>query len=90
MNEVGVWVNLICNNPIYIVLSKWFQADQVGCTCHDFMNNAGYGQCRKRGYKHDYTHVCYVNQPSNCSDMYASITDPGKKVSAEACAKGNL
>merc|ERR1719510_948030 len=32
-------------------------------------------------------HVCYVNQPSNCTDLYASITDPGKKLSAQACPK---
>ena len=54
------------------------------------MNHAGYGQCKRKDGAVNDKHVCYVNQPSNCKDLYASITDPGKKVSAEACEQGNL
>ena len=63
----------------------------MGCSCHEYMNQNGYGQCKRKDYNQEHVknlHVCYVNQPSNCTDLYASITDPGKKLSAQACPKG--
>ena len=65
----------------------------VGCSCHEYVNQNGYGQCQKKDFHQEHVkllHVCYVNQPSNCSDLYASVTDPGKKLSAEAWPIGNL
>ena len=62
----------------------------MGCTCHDFINPNGYGKCNKASsYEHIKNKaVCYVNQPSNCSDLAFSTTNPGKKFSAEACTLG--
>ena len=73
-------------HQFYIVGSK------VGCTCHDFINPNGYGMCNKTSrYEHIKNKaVCYVNQPSNCSDLAFSSTNPGKKFSAEACILGML
>ena len=65
----------------------------LGCSCHEYINQNGYGQCRKKDFNQEHVkdlHVCYVNQPSNCTDLYASITDPGKKLSAQACPKGKI
>ena len=62
----------------------------MGCTCHDFINPNGYGKCNKASsYEHIKNKaVCYVNQPSNCSDLAYSTTNRGKKFSAEACELG--
>lgn len=59
----------------------------VDCSCHEYINANGYGQCKKgSSYEHvKGKKVCYVNQPSNCTDLTYSSTDPGKKFSAQAC-----
>ena len=59
----------------------------IGCSCHDFINPNGFGQCKKgSSYEHvKGRNVCYVNRPSNCSDLTYSSTNPGKKFSAAAC-----
>ena len=65
----------------------------LGCSCHEYVNQNGYGQCKKKDFHQEHVkllHVCYVNQPSNCSDLYSSVTDPGKKLSAEACPIGRV
>ena len=64
------------------------EAREIGCTCHDFINVSGHGQCKT---KHSITNghlFCYVNEPSNCTDLFASETDPGRKISVEACSDG--
>lgn len=57
------------------------------CTCKDFVNDGGFGNCFKRSghSKHGGKAVCYVEQPSTCSDLIDSKANPGEKVSAEAC-----
>ena len=57
------------------------------CTCKDFINDGGFGNCfKKSGHsKHGGKAVCYVEQPSTCSDLIDSKANPGEKVSAEAC-----
>ena len=63
----------------------------LGCSCHEYINQNGYGQCKKKDFNQEHVkdlHVCYVNQPSNCTDLYSSVTDPGKKLSAQACPIG--
>ena len=65
-------------------------AEDIGCTCHDFINHNGYGQCKLKDLYHGHVRdnfVCYVNQPSNCDDLYASVSNPGKKLSAIPCKK---
>ena len=45
----------------------------LGCSCHEYVNQNGYGQCKKKDFHQEHVkllHVCYVNQPSNCSDLY--------------------
>ena len=64
-------------------------ASKIGCTCHDFINAGGHGQCKTNHSTTGGRQFCYVNQPSNCTDLLPSETDPGKKISAEACNKGN-
>ena len=54
------------------------------------MNENGFGKCQRK-LSNDHFNgqlVCYVNQPSNCKDLYTSATNPGSKVSAEACETG--
>ncbi len=69
---------------------KYIIGSTVGCSCHDFVNANGHGMCNTFSpYQHiqDKTR-CYVNQPSNCSDLAFSTTNPGMKFSAEACKLG--
>ena len=42
----------------------------------------GYGNCEKKFMGEA---LCYVNLPSSCSDLEDSTTDPGEKISVEAC-----
>ena len=63
------------------------------CNCKDFVNDGGFGNCFKRSghSKHDGNVVCYVEQPSTCSDLIDSRSNPGEKISAEACKlKGKI
>ena len=60
------------------------------CTCSDFTNENGFGKCQKASVRSVSPQaidamVCYVNQPSNCNDLYDSTTNPDKQLSAEAC-----
>ena len=54
------------------------------------MNENGFGRCQRKLSNDHFNgqRVCYVNQPSNCKDLYTSETNPGSKVSAEACETG--
>ena len=58
-----------------------------GCTCSDYINESGFGNCTKLFSPLRNQKVCYVNLPSSCSDEVDSRTNPGKKLSAEACQK---
>ena len=55
--------------------------------CNDFVNSNGYGKCKKESptSKHQGGKMCYVFQPSNCTDLVDSGTDPGEQYSAVAC-----
>ena len=55
------------------------------------MNENGFGKCQRQLSNDHFNRqlVCYVNQPSNCKDLYTSETNPGTKVSADACETGN-
>ena len=55
------------------------------CTCTNFINKYGYGNCAKRDGKFSEKYTCYVYQPSKCRDLVRSETDPEKQVSAKAC-----
>ena len=51
------------------------------CTCSDFVKDNGYGNCQKLLLGHP---ICYVNEPSNCTDLYADAS-AGRNFSWEAC-----
>ena len=72
---------------LYKNRSMYLSESDIGCSCHDFINPNGFGQCKKgSSYEHvKGRNVCYVNRPSNCSDLTYSSTNPGKKFSAAAC-----
>ena len=55
------------------------------------MNTNGYGLCNKK-YRWGTLKglfICYVNQPSSCTDLVDSGTNKGKQMSGEACKDVN-
>ena len=56
-----------------------------GCTCKMFMNGGGWGNCQKSNDGHV---MCYVKQPSSCSDVRDSGSNPGEQYSYDACLQG--
>ena len=78
-----------CNN-LYIcsmyILSISLLAS---CTCTDFVNSGGGGNCQEGqlspASKHNGQVFCYVQQPSNCPDLAESTFGGGTQYSAEAC-----
>ena len=69
-------------------MQKLNLATTIGCTCHDFINDGGHGRCKTSHSTTGDQPFCYVNQPSNCTDLLPSETDPGRKISAKACETG--
>ena len=57
------------------------------CSCNNYVSELGYGKCEKdfRGGP-----VCYVDQPSACTDVADSKTEPGRQYSWEACSRQNF
>ena len=57
------------------------------CICKDLVNKNGVGNCKgvKPSQFNGDHFACYVIQPSNCTDLKTSGTNPGEKLSAEAC-----
>jgi hypothetical protein len=88
-------VQLIDDNALLQIneleIIKTSEGSKIGCTCGGLINPNGYGQCKKpTSYQHiKGQHVCYVTQPSNCTDLAFSTTNPGEKFSAEACKMGD-
>jgi len=58
---------------------------QPGCSCSDFVNKNGYGNCKKQDSDFGGLVSCYVNLPSTCTDLVQSGSNPGKYLSAGAC-----
>ena len=54
--------------------------------CKDFIGASGQGNCKDFNGKP----LCYVTQPSSCSDLQDSQTNPGEKFSFTACSKGGM
>jgi len=62
------------------------KVNRKGCSCTDYVNKNGFGQCKKSHPKQFYNEVsCYVNLPTTCTDIIQSSTDRGKWLSHEAC-----
>ena len=55
------------------------------CSCSDYVNAKGYGNCQKQKRGKAY---CFVNQPSTCTDLRNSSYEDGLQFSHEACQKG--
>ena len=57
-----------------------------GCTCKDLINSHGQGNCQGNPSNVLGKQICYVNQPSSCTDARASLGSlPGEQFSAQAC-----
>ena len=55
---------------------------QGDCSCSDHVSKISrLGKCKKIT-RHA---MCYVNEPTTCSDALPSVTDPDKKYSYQAC-----
>ena len=61
----------------------------LACSCSDYINENGIGNCTKRISLFNWKYICYVNQPSSCSDLMDSGTNVGKQISGEACGHKN-
>ena len=69
-----------------------------GCICNDYVDCDGYGECKKphAAFLDDnydgFALMCYVDLPSNCSDLKSDGQYAGNYYgrSAEACKKGIL
>ena len=56
------------------------------CSCTDFVNDAGFGNCNGHSkFSKVPFRACFVKLPSNCADLVDSDSNPGKKISAQAC-----
>ena len=75
-----------------------FILGQPDCSCTDFVNPDGIGYCKKAYHcgslddpkcvkKFYGKYLCYVNQPTNCEDVFNSQFNKAKKASAVACEK---
>ena len=69
--------------PIYL-LFRYPNIALGDCSCDEYVNAAGYGDCKKI-YRHGL--ACYVSQPSTCKDLVNSTQEAGKQISWEACKK---
>ena len=61
----------------------------MGCTCNRTAPENWNGICQKRLGKFDGLLSCVVNQPSLCTDLENSTSNPEKQLSAEACLENN-
>ena len=63
------------------------------CKCKDLINRNNVGNCKgKKPSQFGKKFVaCYVTQPSSCTDLKDSGTNPGEQLSVNACLlKGNI
>jgi len=77
-----VLVSFICNVGQVDGSSRW--KGKGGCSCSDYKNDFGFGQCKKKSSRLGKV-ACYVNLPTTCTDKIPSKTDRGKWLSHEAC-----
>jgi hypothetical protein len=69
-----------CNHFSYFVIAD-------DCSCRNFVDSAGFGNCELSNHNGP---LCYVNEPSSCTDLVTVVE--GEQYSNEACAKisGNI
>ena len=59
----------------------------VDCTCKDYINRHGYGNCQTPSKHPSNQPICYVLLPSSCKDLKMSRTNPLMYYSSEACVR---
>ena len=59
------------------------------CTCTDFVNSSGQGNCQTSNTTKSDDKLCYVMRPSNCPDLKNSSLFQDKQISREACELNN-
>ena len=75
-------------NTTYIlqsVLALQFLTGLEDCTCYDFVDEDGYGNCLKGHPNKNGLLVCYVKQPTSCNDTIDNLSLPGREISSLAC-----
>ena len=81
------------NNYLWCIFNtKLVLSAEASCKCKNLVNQQGYGNCKLKSYaSQSFREFCYVNQPSNCSDLISSKSIVGEQFSSEACnLKGKL
>ena len=63
--------------------------EAISCTCIDYLNKNGIGNCQTVEKRFPNEVVCYVALPSSCPDLKKSNTDKGKFLSALPCKHDN-
>lgn len=84
MSSIGLLLSIF----IIGILQDW-QVYGEGCTCKDFVGDTGHGNCRTKLKPQD-RFMCYVEQPSSCTDLVDSTSNPGEKFSFDACTRIEL
>ena len=72
--------------PLYGHTVMWLNCFKTflclgGCSCTNYVSQNGYGNCEKEF--EDKGFLCYVNQPSTCTDV--ETTNEERQYSYEAC-----
>jgi len=80
MSSIGLLVSIF----ITCILQDW-QVYGEGCTCKDFVDPSGGGNCRKFSFSFLQGRYCYVEMPSSCHDLSESLFLPGEMVSSAKC-----
>ena len=90
--QCKLWRNLHNNYLWCIFNTKLVLSAEASCKCKNLVNQQGYGNCKFKSYaSQSFREFCYVDQPSNCSDLISSKSIVGEQFSSEACnLKGKL
>merc|ERR1719150_3425510 len=62
---------------------------EQGCDCKDLVDTNDEGNCKGSINDHFGKVICYVEQPTSCSDARDSVEYAGEKYSALACTNGD-
>ena len=87
-----------CRNKVRFVsaIKLHFLQHLSDCTCKDFVSPSGHGNCLKvlqfPASELNGRLICYVNQPTSCTDAVDTIWDvmQGEKYSAQPCTIGKF
>ena len=86
--DLIVFITTLSTNTTYrllSVLALQFLTGLEDCTCYDFGDRDGYGNCLKGHPNKNGLLVCYVKQPTSCNDTIDNLSFPGREISSLAC-----